>query len=223
MIYVLYLTTGDGYDGAVQNFLHLPTVSSSFIRLGFVRHQEAINAENLLGVPRNHLFFLCFPDTACLKIVKNSNPNKIVRSPKTHLTTAAYPFAYQTNAPYSKASAFRLMREVIERVKPGTIILNRPEDTNPDHRAARNLLLAALQQSKLRSFLLSYLIHFPHWGRKIFLPPLRLQKGTIFQLKLTHQEFARKRRAFELHQSEFLDRFRVHPIEFFWLGANRIT
>lgn len=226
-IFVLYVTAGDGNDKAVRQVLHLPLVPASFIRLGFTRHQEGINAADFLGVPRNRLFFLCFPDTDTLKIALNPDPNAIVRSQKTHLTNAAYPFAFRKKAPYSRASEFRLVREVIEKVKPGTIIINRPEDTNPDHRAARILALGALSRSRLRPLVLSYLIHFPNWpGKGNFVPPLRLQKATIFKLNLTKQELARKHHAFQLHKTENLtsqlDRRLVRPAEFFWLGSNRI-
>jgi LmbE family N-acetylglucosaminyl deacetylase len=223
-IFVLYLTNGDGNGSAVRHFLHLPLSSASFIQLGCVRHQEAINAERFLGMPSSHLFFLSFPDTITLKIATNPNPNAIVSSPHTHFTAASYPFAFRVEAPYTRASEFRLVREVIHKVKPGTIILNRPEDTNPDHRAARLLALAAIRQSKLRPLVLSYLIHFPHWPTKgKFLPPAQLRKGIIFQFTLTGQELLRTHCAFELHASENktsrLDRSLIHQEEFFWLGS----
>lgn len=66
-IYVLYLTIGDGNKRAVHKFLHASLIPASFIRLGFIRHQEGITAERFLGVPQNHLFFLGFPDTRTLQ------------------------------------------------------------------------------------------------------------------------------------------------------------
>jgi LmbE family N-acetylglucosaminyl deacetylase len=226
-IYVVYLTNGDGNKRAIRVFLRAPLTSASFIRLGFVRHQEAINAERFLGVPESHLFFLGFPDTKTLQIANNPFPNQVIRSENTLFTSTSYPFSFRPNIPYTKANEFALMKQVIEKVKPGTLIINRPEDFNPDHQAARILALSALKGSKLHPLILSYLIHFPHWpGKGLFSPPVQLRNAKIYEILLTKQELQRKIHAFALHASEdtkgSIDRALLQSKEFFWLGSNPI-
>lgn len=224
-IFVLYLTAGDANTDSVRKFLHLPVVPKSFIRLGQVRHDEAVRAEAFLGVPRSHLFFLSFPDDTTLRIAKSASPAKVVRSRFTRLTRASYPFAFRFNAPYSRAVAIKLIRTILKQVKPQTILLPLSADTNPDHEAARILTLSALRCTSIRPTILSYLIHFPNWppAKGVFQPPKQLLSPRIRRLALSASELNRKRRAFQLEPSQFnvstLDRRLVRPSEFFWIGS----
>ncbi|NOU90100.1 hypothetical protein GC102_30715 [Paenibacillus sp. LMG 31460] len=94
-------------------FLKALLTPQSFIRLGRLRHSEAIKAEASLGIPRSHLFFLSFPDGGTLQIAQSPTPEKVFRSRRTLLSLASYPFSFVRNAPYSK--------------------INLANDTHPDH------------------------------------------------------------------------------------------
>jgi LmbE family N-acetylglucosaminyl deacetylase len=226
-VYVLYFTTGDGNIDSVRRFLHSPLIPQSFIRLGHIRYNEAVKAGVSLGIPRNHLFFLAFPDGAMMKIAHSILPDKVVRSQFTHFTRAAYPFAFAANAPYSKKAAVNLIRTVLNRIKPKTIILNLVNDISTDHKAIRLLTLDALRRSGLKPTLLSYLIHFPLWSKKgKFELPAQLLSARIRQLTLSDAEYKRKRRAFALHLSQFsispYNRRLNRPNEFFWIGSSPV-
>ncbi|KQX44604.1 PIG-L family deacetylase [Paenibacillus sp. Root444D2] len=101
-IYVIYITNGDANKASVTRFLKDPLTTQSFIRLGRIRHSEAIKAEATLGIPRSHLFFVSFPDGGTLQIAQSPTPGKVFRSKRTLLSSASYPFAFVRNAPYSK-------------------------------------------------------------------------------------------------------------------------
>ncbi|KRF19223.1 PIG-L deacetylase family protein [Paenibacillus sp. Soil787] len=227
-IYVLYLTNGDANRASVTRFLKAPLTPQSFIRLGRIRHIEAIKAEASLGIPQSHLFFVSFPDGGTLQIAQSPTPGKVFRSKSTLLSLASYPFAFVRNAPYSKMVVVQLIRTILNRVRPRTIIMNLANDTNPDHKAARLLTLDAIRGTCLKPFILSYLIHFPHFPKRgEFVPPQQLLSPRIRQLILNVSELRRKKRAFQLEPSQFdvspRDRSLLRGSEFFWVGSTKVA
>jgi len=180
-VFVLYFTVGDGFPDAVRKYLHLPLIPRSFQTLGRVRHNEAVDAEHHLGVPVNRLFFLCYPDGGLLNILHSPSPLSIYRSRTTGLTKADYPFAYRRDAPYSRQKVLELTRTVLKDINPGTIVLNHPADVHPDHRAARDFTLLALNAIPRSPTLLSYLIHYPNWpsATGFFQPPASLRSEWV--------------------------------------------
>lgn len=223
-VYILYLTNGDANKDTVRDRLHLPLIPASFRQLGNIRHAEAIKVESFLGVPRNHLFFLSFPDSISLQIATSANPNQVFQSPATKLNRASYPFAFRRNALYTRANAVSMYLEILNRVKPKTIIVNHQADRNPDHRAARILLFQALRRTKSTPLILSFLIHFPNWPSSAgaLVPPLKLNTGNVRSLMLTNQEQLKTLRAFQLYRSQFNPHGRlvrlIRQNELFWIG-----
>lgn len=223
-VHIVYLTNGDANTSSVRHYLKAPFIPASFRRLGVIRHSEAVHAEKFLGVPQSRLYFFSFPDGYSLQIAESREPGQLIRSPRTLLDNADYPFAYRKNAPYTRYSAISMFLEVLRKVKPQTIIVNHPADTNPDHRAARALLFDALRLTKLSPVILSYLIHYPHWPSFTgpLIPPVKLVSNNVRSLILSNQERLRALRAFQLNRSQFNAQGRiVHLIrqnELFWLG-----
>jgi LmbE family N-acetylglucosaminyl deacetylase len=200
----------------------------SFIRLGRIRHCEAIKAAVSIGIPRSHLFFVSFPDGGMLQIAQSPILGKVFRSKRTLLSLASYPFAFVRNATYSKMVVVQLIRTILKRVRPRTIIMNLSNDTHPDHKAARLLTLDAIRGTGLKPFILSYLIHFPHFPKRgEFVPPQQLLSPRIQQLILKSSELRGKKRAFRLEPSQFnvspLDRSLIRESEFFWVGSAKVV
>ena len=146
------------------------------------------------------------------------------RSPVTLLDRASYPFSFRRNAPYTKATAISLFLEILRKVRPKTIVVNHPADTNPDHRAARLFLFEALRHTNLTPLILSFLIHYPNWpsSQGTLVPPSKLNSNNVRSLILTNQERLKTLRAFQLYRSQFNPHDRlvrlIRQNEIFWIG-----
>lgn len=221
-VYILYMTAGDGSANALKKSLRLPRSAASYIRLGFRRYQEAVEAAALLGVPRHRLFFLCFPDGVMARILKPGSADRPVRSPRTGLTRAEYPFAYSPRTPYTCGSAIRLIRQIVRLVQPGTVIVSHAADTHPDHRATRKLVLTALRDSRRPTDVYSALVHYPSWPSLTgaFAPPAKLRSPRLRRLVLSPAAAANKKAGFRLHKSQYrINRYMLKLLrsaEFFW-------
>ncbi len=221
-IYILYVTAGDANGNSVKNFLHKPLLPRWFIKLGYVRHNEAILAEKYLGVPKSHLFFLGFPDSITYNIVTDTNMARVHQSPLTKFNKAAYSFAYVRNAPYSHESILRLVKSVLKEVRPGTIFVTLRQDTNPDHAASNLIIKQAVLQLKINPNIYFYLIHYPGFPNRFgpIRPPAGLNVKNPVTLPLTIREVAVKRKAFSFMRSQasrFYNKY-FRQNELFWRG-----
>ncbi len=62
-VHVVFLTNGDGYPDAVRKELRIPAPSGAdYVAFGRRRQREALEATHRLGVHRNAVHFLGFPD-----------------------------------------------------------------------------------------------------------------------------------------------------------------
>ncbi|SDN92101.1 N-acetylglucosaminyl deacetylase, LmbE family [Paenibacillus sp. yr247] len=222
-VHIIYLTNGDANTDSIRNFLHAPPIPASFRRLGRIRHLEALRVESFLGVSSNRLYFFGFPDALSLPIAKSTNENRVFRSPVTLWDRARYSFSFHRNAPYTRKTAISLFTEILNKVKPKTIIVNRADDTHPDHRAARIFLMDALRRTRMKPLILSYLIHFPKWPsfKGAFVPPARLNTRNVRALSLSALEQRKNLQAFRLYRSQFHAHDRILRLirqkEIYWL------
>ncbi len=204
VIYILYITAGDANKRSVTRYLHKPPLPQWFRKLGYVRFNEAVRAENYLGIPKSHLFFLGFPDGLTYSIATDTNMKRVHQSSRTNLTSASYSFAYVQNAPYSHQSLLNLIVSVLIKVRPGTIFVTLGQDTNPDHAGAPLILNQALHQLGMHPAIFSYLIHFPQYPNHTgpLRPPAKLRVKHPVTLPLSSKEVERKRTAFSFMKSQ---------------------
>jgi LmbE family N-acetylglucosaminyl deacetylase len=223
-VFVLYLTMGDAYTESVQKVLKKPIRPSSYIQLGNIRHQEAVKSLASLGIPKNRLFFMCFPDGSLMKVAKSPSSYTVIQSRTTHLTKSSYPFAFRHNASYCRKEAINQIQTIIKRVNPATIIVCHEADTHPDHRATRKLLITAKQMSRNKAKLLSYLIHFRRWPqlKGSFLPPTQLRTRKIYKFPLKHDKQKKTYEAFRINRTQFPLSLPIRKLiranEYFWLN-----
>src|SRR5262245_12702319 len=66
---VVYLTNGDNYEWAFWVYKKRPVLTpGEMLKMGRLRRQEAIRAQQRLGVPAGQLVFLGYPDWGTEKI-----------------------------------------------------------------------------------------------------------------------------------------------------------
>jgi hypothetical protein len=68
-VHVAFLTYGDFYEHSFIVYKKRPVLTARGVKgMGEVRHDEAVAADSVLGVPRDHLSFFGYPDWGTLQI-----------------------------------------------------------------------------------------------------------------------------------------------------------
>ena len=212
---VVLVTNGDGsFTGTMVEFHKLYPSTRDYLRAGYARQQESLNAMQSLGVPPEDVIFLGYPDRGILplweKFWDNSAP---YHSPFTKLTQSPYERTYNSQAVYSGHSLLSDLRSILEDFQPDAVVAPHPNDTHPDHWAtgAFTALAVSMQEERTRPRLLLYLVHLGDYplprGYLPFaplLPPLRLVNSTSTwgKVTLTDEFVEQKGNAVELYKSQ---------------------
>ena len=162
---IVYLTDGDHNQIAFKLYqLRLHLRPSQYRAFGEMRQREAAAATALLGLSREQLTFLGYPDYGTLRMWRDYwGECAPFRSDSTQANAVPYREAFKFGRPYKPESITADLLEVFREFRPTRVFVAHPADTNPDHRAAANFVrLAALQlgakQPPLQIYY--YVIHF---------------------------------------------------------------
>lgn len=217
---IIYLTSGDGSRTTlIQEDKKLDLSPTEFIALGETRIKEASEAARILGVERKDIFFLGFPDQGLTKIY-NRNFNQadgIGSSATTKVDHVPYPEAYRPGQAYYGENLLGDVKEIALNFKPNIVITGHPRDNHPDHRISFTLIEKIRSELGSDTKVYSSLTHFrgyPAPGGYLF-PPKKLFGGDWLSLELYPPEIANKKKAIEVHVSQYsraqdkllLDRF----------------
>ncbi|MGQ9747646.1 MAG: PIG-L family deacetylase [Candidatus Caldatribacteriaceae bacterium] len=181
-VYVVVITNGDA-------FRILWTRTKRAVELGYRRQQETLSALQILGVPRENVFFLGYPDQG-LALLWNehwSSTNPYF-SRFTRNWMDSYFTSYRPGSPYSGENLVLELKNIIARVNPTTIITASPFDRHPDHWATYNFTMYTLEKMDMQDmFPLNkpkvywYLTHYGIWPyafgfrpKALLLPPPNL-------------------------------------------------
>lgn len=166
-VLVVFLTNGDANWAATSLFTLNPFHRAVDYRaLGYRRQKEAVAALRILGVPKNSLIFLGYPDAGLTALAnRNWKRDAPYTSP---FTRANYPFyrnSFNPDAVYSGEDLVGDLAVILRRFSPTVVYLPHPDDGHPDHRAAVQLVLAALlaAETSEEPELRLYLVHAPSW------------------------------------------------------------
>ena len=156
-VHVIYLTSGDHNQIAFKLYkLRLHLSPSQYIAFGEIRNREAAAAMALLGLTRDQLTFLGYPDYGTMQIWRDHwGDTPAFRSDATH-----------TGQSYRPENVVANFVELFRRIRPTKVFVTHPADTNPDHRAAANFVrLAALEVAAEQKppQLYYYVVHFGRW------------------------------------------------------------
>lgn len=165
---VLYLTNGDHNQAAFVVYeKRLTFRTGEFIHMGRVRRKESIKAMGLLGVPKDNLIFLGYPDFGTFSIFqKYWQKVKPYKSILTRISSVPYKENLSFGAPYVGESILKDLKAVLLAYLPNKIFVSHPIDVNGDHKVFPLFLQVAL--ADLRSILpevtvYNYLIHWKGW------------------------------------------------------------
>jgi LmbE family N-acetylglucosaminyl deacetylase len=167
-VVVVFMTNGDGYPEAAGQLANKPTFDlgrRDFLLLARARQRESMSAEAALGVPRNHLVYLGYPDAALDKVAQNPGSEPITQEFTDHSATYGswvrdyHSTAHGKPAPYTRGAAVKDVVELLQQLQPSVVYTTMAADTHPDHAATFSIVNEALYRAAYRGRLITFLIH----------------------------------------------------------------
>ncbi|MFB6290924.1 MAG: PIG-L deacetylase family protein [Candidatus Bipolaricaulia bacterium] len=166
-------------DGQIRRPPFLPFFKADFVKLGYKRQNETLDAMDYLGLTEKDVEFFGYPDRGLSQMWTNYwNKNHPYYSKYTKTDHSPYDNSYTEEALYCGKAVVEDVTRLMSDYKPDTVYLPHPNDTHPDHWATNGFVLYGLEQLKNESSdgldettMLSYLVHsvkFP-WPRGQFL------------------------------------------------------
>lgn len=213
---VVLLTNGDNNELSFIFYeKRLTLKKKEFIHMGEVRCKESLDALASLGVKREDVIFLGYPDFGTMEIfTKYWNTKKPFRSMLTRVKKVPYPEAFSANAPYVGESILNDLKVLIAKSKPTKIFVAHPADTNRDHRALYLFLRVALWDLEKQigtPDVYPYLVHIPGWPyprgyhpelKQVIPQKLKENKTFWYEYILGEEQLAKKHYAVSLYKSQ---------------------
>jgi LmbE family N-acetylglucosaminyl deacetylase len=149
-IHVVMLTNGDGFRVAVERqFRQLQVQPSDYVQFASVRQQEVRKALMPLGIERDNITFLGYPDRGLLSLWNhNWSADKPYTSPYTRANSSPYSVGYRKNAVYCGQGLLNDLKEILRERKPTDVYVTHPSDDHIDHTAASSFVTLALEELK---------------------------------------------------------------------------
>lgn len=188
-IKIIFLTNGDGYQKSASSWLEKKQeqlVSEDYIVLGRQRQKEAREAVNKLGLDKNDIVFLSYPDTGLFSLWEEDYEGSY-KSKKIKKNKSPYKKTYKrARKGHSKENLILDIKDILEKYKPKTVYIPHPLDKHKDHQAAAhfvNLALSKLAKNNQNKWtsavqIFYYLIHFDE-SSSYFHQSLLQSKSTI--------------------------------------------
>lgn len=211
---VVLVTNGDGSSRSVKlNYGIERPAPEDYIELGQRRQQETILALAALGVSKDDIVFLGYPDGSMdlLWLMNWKSENPLV-SRHTRKSSTPYENSYRSYAAYTGENAAEDMTAIMEEFRPTIISYPHPNDQHRDHWAVHAFVkYALLRMNTAAPDELLYLVHWQNWpvpsediSRLVMNPPVALTGvGTVWKsLVLIDRHFYGKSKAIPLYKTQ---------------------
>ncbi len=214
-VHVVFVTSGDGYPDAVRAALHGRDPSPADYRAyGGLRRREALVAARRLGLSRDAVHFLAFPDGG-LDALWQSHwaRDRPYTSPYTATDSPPYPGVVDPHLEYDGQDLTAALVHVLAPVRPTLVVMPHPDDVHLDHAATARFVVEAVERLQARHLLphdlalLTYLVHDPMWPptraeTAALPPPSRIHDTQWLALPLSPDEQAAKAAALHAYASQ---------------------
>jgi len=170
-VHVVFVTSGDGYPEALRKDLHLsnPT-GQAYVEMGEIRQRESLRVLEGLGVSADDVSFLGFPDGGLAGLWREYwNSDRPYRSPYTREVHPPYADSVDPRVGYKGTDLVEVLERVVRGFGPTLIVIPHPNDVHPDHAAAGEFAIEAVdnlqEEGTLRrdAELVTYLVHHGLW------------------------------------------------------------
>lgn len=212
---IVFLTYGDSNQWSFLVYRKHPVIMPRAVQsMGLVRHTEALDASQMLGVSARDLIFLGYPDFSTLTIWTSCwGKSPPVKSLLTKVSAVPYANALRPGTPYKGEEILKDLESILRSFKPTKIFLSHPADHNQDHQALYLFTRAALWdlEKEIKPEIYPYLIHYKHWPLprgysldKELKPPEVFRNAAAWQkYSLTRDEIEKKLSAIKKHTSQY--------------------
>lgn len=211
---VVFMTNGDGFKEAVEfDYFNLRPKPMDYIKFGYTRQKESIDALKLLGISEDNITFLGYPDGGLAYMWGiNWDKNNPYVSKNTQISKSPYTNNYTKNAVYSGESVVEDITRILNEYKPTYIVFPHPNDRHPDHWATNAFIkyvLATIQYVPNKQLL--YLVHRGDWPTPMkgepnmyLVPPAKLIgiDTQWYSLSLNSDDEKEKEKAIHLYKTQ---------------------
>jgi LmbE family N-acetylglucosaminyl deacetylase len=165
---IVYLTYGDHNEFAFMAYRKEPYLSPSVNRgMGELRRTESLTAMATLGVSRDDMVFLGYPDYDTLAIwERHWGAAQPLHSTLTNASSVPYSDAAAFGHTYKGEEILADLKDQVRSFRPTLVFVSHPADANSDHRAFylfARVALWELDGAAGRPELLCYPAHFAGW------------------------------------------------------------
>jgi len=219
---VVFMTSGDGYPEGVEmeeGITH-PT-AQDYREYGTLRQKEALQALATLGMKKQDVAFLGFPDGGLYSILSKyqSDDGPDYTSPFTLENHPPIADAILPNVEYNREDLNREIIRVLTDFRPTLIATVDRRDQHPDHCSTYFFVRGALRELQAKTsppfhpYVLTFLIHFGQWpmdggagfGSRLYPPQgFPVQENQFISFLLSPVEVETKRRALLQYHSQML-------------------
>ena len=222
LVKVIVFTNGD-FNGTSLPFIEKVkkplNTPEEFLKLGEIRRNESISGMQTLGLKKDDLIFLGYPDFGTLDIFLHCwGSESPYQSLTTKTTKVPYPESYSYGASYKGENVLKDLENIILDYKPTEIFAPNPIDSNKDHRALYLFTQVALWDlnDKIPKYqMFTYLVHVNNWLPKFcglaspsdeIKPPEQLISDEVmwYEIKLTDKEEIKKYESIQNYQSQLM-------------------
>jgi N-acetyl-1-D-myo-inositol-2-amino-2-deoxy-alpha-D-glucopyranoside deacetylase len=147
---VVMLTNGDGFRVAVERQLREINIGpDDYVRFADLRQEETFKALANLGLKREDVRFLGYPDRGLLALWNdNWASDHLYTSPYTRRDHSPYNRSYEKGAPYCGQNLLNNINSILRETRPTDVYITHPSDDHPDHSAGSSFVTLALQQMR---------------------------------------------------------------------------
>ncbi|MGB9808481.1 MAG: PIG-L deacetylase family protein, partial [Caldanaerobacter sp.] len=169
---VVVMTNGDSFKRAVvENYGIFDPTPQDFLRLGYERQKETLSALKYLGVKKENIIFLGYPDKG-LAALWWQNFEKPLLSYGTKKTCSPYVNSYSKCAKHIGKNVLKDLKSIIEGYNPTLVVYPHPNELHPDHWATNSFVkytLYTLKKDQIPQFL--YIVHRNDWPLPLLKQP----------------------------------------------------
>lgn len=169
---VCLVTNGEYPEASVM--LQERTLSAkpeTFIKYGYLRQKETLEALSILGLGEESVIFLGYPDHAIDRLLSplHWKTEDALMSIRTRSTFSPYSNSFTLSAPHSGEALLRDVEDILNFVKPNIVVAVHPYDVHIDHWSTYAFVKIAIAEFDLkregvkRPRLISYMVHRPDW------------------------------------------------------------
>jgi LmbE family N-acetylglucosaminyl deacetylase len=218
---VVFMTSGDGFPEGVEKETRIarPT-AQDYRNYGKLRKKEARQALRILGMKKQDVVFLNFPDGGLRNLLQKYwiDRRPYFRSPFTLEDRPQLDDTLLPNIEFNGEDVKREIEKLLLDFHPSLIAVADSRDRHPDHCSTYFFVSKSLKAYRrnyptLDPKILTFLVHFRQWplgsgagtGARLNPPEGFLQEGTEWiSLALSDDELANKRRCLMEYQTQML-------------------